>query len=111
MIAKSSAESKLYGVVQGAREDLGTRTLRVDRGDEVELRLELDATAAKDILVQTCLANVRGIDVKARACLPSAACHGRSADDEPHAHTHARTHTHTHTHTHTAAGQSGTHRY
>ena len=63
VIAKSSAESELYGVVRGACEGLGTKTLCSDLGDEVGIRLELDATAAKGILDRTGLAKVRHIDV------------------------------------------------
>ena len=50
VIAKSSAESELYGVVRGACEGIGTKTLCADLGDEVSVSLELDATAAKGIL-------------------------------------------------------------
>ena len=63
MIAKSSAESELYGVVRGACEGLGTRTLCEDLGGSIGIVLELDATAAKGILDTTGLANVRHIDV------------------------------------------------
>ena len=63
VIAKSSAESELYGVVRGACEALGTKTLCEDLGETVGIRLELDATAAKGILDRTGLAKVRHIDV------------------------------------------------
>ena len=63
VIAKSSAESELYGVVRGACEGIGTKTLCSDLGDEVSIVLELDATAAKGILDRTGLAKVRHIDV------------------------------------------------
>ena len=63
VIAKSSAESELYGVVRGACEGLGTQTLREDLGETVGIVLELDATAAKGILDRTGLAKVRHIDV------------------------------------------------
>ena len=63
VVAKSSAESELYGVVRGACEGLGTITLCADLGDQVGMRLELDATAAKGILDRTGLAKVRHIDV------------------------------------------------
>ena len=58
MTAKSSAESKLYGVVRGACEVLGTRTLCEDLGESMGIVLELDATAATEILDRTGLANV-----------------------------------------------------
>ena len=63
VIAKSSAESELYGVVKGACEALGIRTLCADMGDDVDVRLELDATAAKGILDRQGMAKVRHIDV------------------------------------------------
>ena len=47
VIAKSSAESELYRVVRGACEGLGIKTLCMDLGTDVGIRLELDATAAK----------------------------------------------------------------
>ena len=50
VIAKSSAESELYGVVRGACEGLGLRTLLRDLGEDVQIRLNLDDTAAKGML-------------------------------------------------------------
>ena len=50
LIAKSSAESELYGVVRGACEGLGMNSLCADLGSDVGIRLELDATAANGIL-------------------------------------------------------------
>ena len=63
MIAKSSAESELYSVVKGATEGLGLATLCKDLGVEVDIRLNLDATAAKGILERQGIAKVRHIDV------------------------------------------------
>ncbi len=63
VIAKSSAESELYGVVRGACEGLGTRSLCEDLGDLAGIVLELDDTAAKGILDRNGLAKVRHIDV------------------------------------------------
>ena len=63
VIAKSSAESELYGVVQGACEGLGVRTLSAAMGSNVDVKLELDATAAKGILDRWGLAKVRHLDV------------------------------------------------
>ena len=63
VIAKSSAESELYGVVRGACEALGTKTLSEDLRETLSIVLELDATAAKGILDRTGLAKVRYIDV------------------------------------------------
>ena len=53
VIAKSSAESELYGVVRGAFEAHGTKTLCEDLGEPLSIVLELDATAAKGILDRT----------------------------------------------------------
>ena len=63
VIAKSSAESELYGVARGACEGLGMRTLCADIGSDVGIRLELDATVAKGILGRQGLAKARHIDV------------------------------------------------
>ena len=63
VIAKSSAESELYGVVRGACEGLGMKTLLKDLGSEVQIRLNLDATAAKGILERQGIAKIRHIDV------------------------------------------------
>ena len=63
VIAKSSAESELYGVVRGACEALGIKTLCQDMGSNVGIVLELDATAAKGILDRQGIAKVRHIDV------------------------------------------------
>ena len=50
VIAKSSAVTELYGVVRGACEAMGMKTLCQDMGTNVGIVLELDATAAKGIL-------------------------------------------------------------
>jgi hypothetical protein len=63
VVAKSSAESELYGVVKGACEALGIRTLCHDIGWDLDIRLELDATAAKGILDRQGISKVRHIDV------------------------------------------------
>ena len=63
MIAKCSAESELYGVVRGACEGLGARSLYEDLGESAGIVLEFDATAAKGILDRTGLAKFRHIDV------------------------------------------------
>ena len=61
--AKSSAESELYGVVKGACEALGIRTLCHDIGWNLDIRRELDATAVKGILDRQGISKVRHIDV------------------------------------------------
>ena len=63
VIAKSSAESEWHGVVRGACEGLGMKSLCADLGSDVGIRLELDATAAKVILDRQGPAKVRHIDV------------------------------------------------
>ena len=63
VIAKGSAESELYGVVRGACEGLGTRSLCEDLGESLGIALELDATAAEGFLDRTRLAKARHIDV------------------------------------------------
>ena len=63
VIANSSAESDLYGVVRGACEGLGIKTLCMDMGSDLGITLELDAMAAKGILDRQGIAKVRHIDV------------------------------------------------
>ena len=63
VVVKSSAASELYGVVRGACEGLGMRSLCADLDIDVGIRLELDATAAKGNLDRQGLAKVRHIDV------------------------------------------------
>ena len=50
VMAKRSAGPELYGVVRGACEGLGMKSLCADLGSDVGVRLELDAPAAKGIL-------------------------------------------------------------
>ena len=63
IIAKSSAEAELYGVVRAATEGLGMLTLMKDMGLEAKLQLHLDAAAAKGIIERKGLSKVRHIDV------------------------------------------------
>ena len=64
IVAKSSAEAELYGVVRGATEALGMGTLIKDLGGaEVQIQLHLDAAAAKGIVERRGLSKVRHIDV------------------------------------------------
>ena len=50
-LAKSSAESELYGVVKGASEGLGVNTLLRDLGQyEPKVRMHLDATAMRGVI-------------------------------------------------------------
>ena len=57
VVAKSSAESELYGVVRGACEGLGLKTLLQDLGCSSDIRLHLDATAAQGILERSGISN------------------------------------------------------
>ena len=50
VVARSSAESELYGAVRGASEALGLQTLAADLGDELAVRMHMDATAAMGII-------------------------------------------------------------
>ena len=62
IVAKSSAESELYGVVKGACEGLGMNTLMEDVGIQVMVRIHMDASAAKGIIERKGLSKVRHID-------------------------------------------------
>ena len=50
IVAKSSAEAELYGVVRGATEGLGMVTLIGDMGCKIGVQMHLDASAAKGII-------------------------------------------------------------
>ena len=50
IVAKSSAEAELYGVVRGATEALGMTSLLQDMGIQVKMQMHLDAAAAKGIV-------------------------------------------------------------
>ena len=63
IIAKSSAEAELYGVVRGATEAIGMSTLLGDMGISVSIQMHLDAAAAKGIVERRGLSKVRHIDV------------------------------------------------
>ena len=63
VLAKSSAESELYGVVKGACEGLGFNTLLRDLGQyEPKVRMHLRAAAARGIIERKGLSKVRHID-------------------------------------------------
>ena len=64
-VAKSSAESELFGVVRGSVEALGLCTLLKDAGIETRVRVHMDATAAKSIIERKGLAKVRHLDTDA----------------------------------------------
>ena len=62
VLAKSSAESELYGAVKAACEALGVQSLGEDFGDSLLVRVHLDASAAMGIIERRGLARVRHID-------------------------------------------------
>lgn len=63
IVAKSYGESELYGVVRASCEGLGSQPLMQDMGNEVLLKIHVDASAAKSICERTGLDHVRLIDV------------------------------------------------
>ena len=62
-IAKSSAESELYGIVRASCETLGFLSLALDMGVDMQSRLHMDATAAQGIIDRQGLSKVRHLDV------------------------------------------------
>ena len=62
-IAKSSAESELYGIVRATCETLGFLSLMEDLGSEMGSRLHMDSTAAQGIIDRQGLSKVRHLDV------------------------------------------------
>ena len=63
IIAKSSGESELYGVIKGSSEALGLLTLAGDLGMELKTRVHVDATAAKGMVERRGISRVRHIEV------------------------------------------------
>ena len=63
IIAKSSGEAELYGAVCGTCQGLGIRSLYKDFGESVNLKLFLDANAAKGIIERRGLCKVKHIDL------------------------------------------------
>ena len=62
-IAKSSAESELYGIVRATCEGLGMITLLEDFGAEYSVRLHMDATAAQGVIDRQGISKIRHLDV------------------------------------------------
>ena len=62
IVAKSSAEAELYGVVRGATEGLGMVTLIKDLGGLIGVQMHVDASAAIGIIERQGLSRVRHID-------------------------------------------------
>ena len=63
IVAKSSAESELYGIVKASCEALGLLTQLKEPGREMSARVHVDANAAKGIVERAGLDRVRHIDV------------------------------------------------
>ena len=63
LIAESSAESELYGIVKASCEALGTLTLAQELGGSLDARVHVDAAAAKGIAERSGFDKVRHIDV------------------------------------------------
>ena len=62
-VAKSSAESELYGIVRATCETLGFISLSNDFGTDMYSRLHMDSTAARGIIDRQGLSKVRHLDV------------------------------------------------
>ena len=63
IIAKSSDESELYGVIKGSSEGSGLVTLAGDLGMEIKTQVHVDATAAKGMVECRRISRVRHIEV------------------------------------------------
>ena len=63
IIAKSSGESELFGVIKGSSEALGLVTLAGDFGHVLGTRVHVDATAAKGMVERRGISRVRHIEV------------------------------------------------
>ena len=63
VIALSSGEAEYYGIVRGAAEGIGTRSILSDLGVDVGIRIKEDSTAAKGIANRTGLGKIRHIEV------------------------------------------------
>ena len=63
IIAKSSGESELYGVIRGSAEALGLVSMALDFGTRFETRVHVDANAAKGMVERRGLSRVRHIEM------------------------------------------------
>ena len=63
IIAKSSGESELFGVIRGSAEGLGLITLGGDLGSSLKTRVHVDASAAIGMVERRGLSRVRHIEV------------------------------------------------
>ena len=62
VIAKSSAESELLGIIRGSCEGLGVQSLARDLGEDVKIQVYMDATAAAGIVERRGISRVRHLD-------------------------------------------------
>ena len=62
-VAKSSAESELYGVIRGSTEGLGLITMSLGFGISATVQVHVDASAAKGIVERRGLQQTRHIEV------------------------------------------------
>ena len=62
-IARSSAESELYGIVRATSECLGMLTLLDAFGSEYQARIHTDATAAQGVIDRQGISEIRHLDV------------------------------------------------
>ena len=63
IIAKSSGESELFGVIKGSSKGLGLIALAKDFGVEIATRVHVDATAPKGMFEGLGISRVRHIEV------------------------------------------------
>ena len=66
IIAESSGESELYGVIKGSSEGSGLVFLARDFEMEIATRMHVDATAAKGMVERRGISRVRQIEVDYR---------------------------------------------
>ncbi len=62
VIAKSSAEGELYGIVRASREGLGLQPLGQDFGWELKVQLHMGGEAAAGIIERQGVSKVRQLD-------------------------------------------------
>ena len=63
MIALSSGEAEYYGLVKGASQAMGLRSLAADMGIDLSIRIKTDSSAAKGIASRNGLGKVRHVEV------------------------------------------------
>ena len=62
-VAKSSAESELYGSIKASSEGLGRCTLMADLGTRVKVCVHVDGSDAIGIVERPCFSQIRHFDV------------------------------------------------